>query len=391
MRLESIKRANQLLYEQTDNMKILRSQELYSDVLYERTDQINVKERLKLTEKEREAAYHEDLLAQIQADEALERLKADELKRKLTAVHHIREEQLVEAKIKRKKEAAEQRALGEALIRQCHIQLDEDVASQNEMREKNKQSNQEMLTANHRLQLIKNELHEKELAENERREMDIMLSEQRKIAHKALEQRRFEKQQLRRQQLIDAAVLNLTERQKQDQARFEKEEGEMKVKKEKEDKHKEDTKARLWNDVVASRTSQLEDKKTRERREKQEQEQLFHLMKEQVDLEERLEREKDAQSKDMIKSIKALQLSEAIELQRKKVEEKLTELEQDRILRDISDQDDRKFRELVLQEIDRYAAMGKPTYTLYRALEHKPPDLLAAQRNSRKKEGEEKK
>lgn len=43
-RLESIKRANQLLYEQTDKMKMLRSEQLYADVLQGRTEQIFVKE-----------------------------------------------------------------------------------------------------------------------------------------------------------------------------------------------------------------------------------------------------------------------------------------------------------------------------------------------------------
>ena len=41
LRIESIRRANTILYEQTDKMKNLRSQQMYSDVLADRTEQVS--------------------------------------------------------------------------------------------------------------------------------------------------------------------------------------------------------------------------------------------------------------------------------------------------------------------------------------------------------------
>ncbi len=46
-RLEAISRANDLLYEQTDCMKVLRSKELLSDCLYDRTFQVMHKNKVK--------------------------------------------------------------------------------------------------------------------------------------------------------------------------------------------------------------------------------------------------------------------------------------------------------------------------------------------------------
>jgi hypothetical protein len=46
MRLESIRRANELLYDQTDKMKMLKGQVLYADVLHTRQQQIVEKERV---------------------------------------------------------------------------------------------------------------------------------------------------------------------------------------------------------------------------------------------------------------------------------------------------------------------------------------------------------
>ena len=45
-RLESIRRANELLYEQTDKMKMLRGQMLYSDVIVTREQQIEEKRKV---------------------------------------------------------------------------------------------------------------------------------------------------------------------------------------------------------------------------------------------------------------------------------------------------------------------------------------------------------
>jgi hypothetical protein len=76
--------------------------------------------------------------------------------------------------------------------------------------------------------------------------------------------------------------------------------------------------------------------------------------------------------------IKQLQLAEGIEKKRKKVEDRIAMIEQDRLLREISSQDDKKFVEICNAEIRRYQAEGKPVHTLLRALDLREPELLPA-------------
>ena len=59
MRISAIKRANTILYEQTDKMKNLRSQQMYCDVLADRAEQAEEKRLMKTWDAERERAHHE--------------------------------------------------------------------------------------------------------------------------------------------------------------------------------------------------------------------------------------------------------------------------------------------------------------------------------------------
>ena len=370
-------------------MKVLRSQELYSDVLYERSKQVVEKERIKEARKEKEWAYHEDLMAQIQEAEEREQRILETKKLHIMDISKTREEQLLEVRAKREEEKRELQAIGEAIAKETENRLREEKEAQKELQLKIKQSSIDMLEANARLKVVKEQMHAKELEDNARREAEILQIEQRNNAHKALEKRRFEKAQIKRQQIIDAAVQSLTERKKNEQARLEKQEEEVNEKNEREDKNKSDKREKLWQEVVASRSEQMEQKRRQDEKEKQDQERMFALMKEQVALEELKEKQKELQALETVKTIKAIQLNEAIEHQRRKVEERLLEIEQANILKEIAEQDDKKFAEVAKREIERYRADGKPVYTLYRALEHQPPDLIAAQRNKVKKENKD--
>ena len=77
MRISSIKRANTILYEQTDKMKNLRSQQMYCDVLADRAEQAEEKRLMKTWDAERERAHHEQMLAQITESEARERAEVE--------------------------------------------------------------------------------------------------------------------------------------------------------------------------------------------------------------------------------------------------------------------------------------------------------------------------
>jgi hypothetical protein len=80
MRLESISRANKLIYEQTDKMKMLKSQQLFADVIYTRQHQIQRKEIAKESEFVTEQGFHEKIIETVKRgdQEEEEKLKVGE-------------------------------------------------------------------------------------------------------------------------------------------------------------------------------------------------------------------------------------------------------------------------------------------------------------------------
>ena len=71
-------------------------------------------------------------------------------------------------------------------------------------------------------------------------------------------------------------------------------------------------------------------------------------------------------------------IADGVAAQRKRVEDRVIQIEQDRLLRDIAGQDDTKFVNIVNEYIEKYKAEGKPVYTLMRALDYREPQLIPA-------------
>mmetsp|Transcript_2917 Transcript_2917/g.3074 ORF Transcript_2917/g.3074 Transcript_2917/m.3074 type:complete len:475 (-) Transcript_2917:209-1633(-) len=378
MRLESIKRANQLLYEQTDKMKMLRSQQLYSDVLQVRSEQVLEKDIRKKALIEKEKAYHEDLLVQIQDGEERDAQKAIEEQNKINAISKTREQQLQEARKRREAEKLAERELGEILAHNAQEAIIEDFKLQEEADRKSKMRAAEMIDANEKLLDMRYEQRQKELNDEKEREREIKLTEDRNYARKALEKRRFDKAQKTRQRMIDAAVVNLTEQFQKENTRLLKQEIELKDKTDREWKEKEQKRQDEWNKCVESRTLQVVDKRTKEQKLKDDEQRYSELMKIQAEAEKQREKEKEMKERERVKQIKALQLQEAIEVQRKKVEAKILDVEEAGVIRDLGVQDDMKFLDVVESEIERYAKEGKSVYTLKVAREAHAPDLLPA-------------
>lgn len=87
--------------------------------------------------------------------------------------------------------------------------------------------------------------------------------------------------------------------------------------------------------------------------------------------------------------IKMIQLEKGREDARKKKEDKQLEIEQERFLQSLASNDDDRFVALCKAEIQRNVELGKPVYTLLRALEYTAPGLLAAKTVPIKRKGRE--
>jgi hypothetical protein len=118
-RLESIRRANELLYAQTDKMKMLKGQMLYADVLHTRQQQIEVKGKAKEATKEIDREFHEITMEKVRLGEIAEQEKMEQIKKTHAHVEESRRQQLEERRAERSAEEEENRVRKSLLVCIC--------------------------------------------------------------------------------------------------------------------------------------------------------------------------------------------------------------------------------------------------------------------------------
>ncbi len=377
-RLEAIKRANNLMYEQTDKMKYLKGAKMYAETLHTRKAQVELKLARKEEEKKRDAEYHQVILQKVADGEKAEKEKEQKVLAKVEVIKKQRRQQVEEVRAKRAAEAAEARAIGEAMKREAAQRIQEDLDEQVRKAERIADANAKTVLANERIKVIKAELAEREAAQMATIEEEKATIEGRKIAMKALEIRRFEKKQETRQKMIDAAVEQLKKKSNTEQAIAMKQAAEARAK---EDAHiaaKEAKRERERQITDKSRQDQIKAKQDKLAREWEEEDRMVKAMIEESERADKAEREKAAREHENIRRLKELQYNEAAKVQRNKIAERLEDINRAKLLMDIGSQDDSKFAEICREQIKQYAADGKPVYTILKALEQTEPVLIPA-------------
>eukprot|EP01006_Ploeotia_vitrea_P019374 TRINITY_DN51562_c0_g1_i1.p1 TRINITY_DN51562_c0_g1~~TRINITY_DN51562_c0_g1_i1.p1 ORF type:complete len:382 (-),score=61.70 TRINITY_DN51562_c0_g1_i1:276-1421(-) len=294
-RLESIKRANQLLYEQTDKMKNLRSQQSYCDVLETRITQIDDKQKVKDLEKVEAAKYHQTILERVRKGDAEDVVKAQKVKDQFKLIAISREQQLKEVKERRDKIKQEEIEVGLQLRKRAQEDMEEEIRLHEEKIIRERENNYRTIQANEKLRQEKEMIKAQEQLAEETREQEIEKTEKRNLARKALEKRRFEKKQIQRQKIIDAAVEALSKKTSNENYIQAKQEAELQEKEDKKFADKEEKRRIEWENIVASRTSMIEKRKQEKIKEKQEIERLAEIAKEKGRRE--LQEEKDREQK----------------------------------------------------------------------------------------------
>lgn len=375
-RLNAISRANDLLYEQTDCMKVLRSKELMSDCLHDRKFQIIEKQKAKQAGRLLEAKYHEEVISTVKTMEQKEIEKEAAAQRRIAEVAAVREQQLKEVRASRAAYAAEQIAVGEQMRRDAEALAEEERLASIEKARITKEKEKEFLLGNEQLKEIKRQLKAQEERDNERREAEVGVIDNRKKVRKALEQRKFDKAQETRLKMIDRATEILAKKVSGDNALLNKQVSEMREKEDKKFADKEAQREAEWNKTIESRNQQVEAKKRRDQLEREEEEAMISRWRKQSADENEKEQQKIKNAYESTVNLKKLQKAQALEREREKHEMALLDAERERLYREKGDEEDARFREICKKEIQRYAADGKPLYPLYRAMEYKQPDLL---------------
>ena len=385
-RLEAIRKANDLLYEQTDKMKLLRSQQLYADVLYTRQFQLEDKKRAKEAIKEEDKKHHEYIMESIALGEKKEKEKLEKQKRLVEEVKVSRQQQLEEVHAAR--EVAREKVIQEGLRmkREAQERLEEELRNHELRQQMIAESNAKMVIANEELKKVKDEIRAKEKAAEEERDKEIAKIENRKQTLKRLEKERFEKAQVTRQKLIDTAIQLLAEKSNTEEKLLAQQ---MQDLQDKEDRLLAEKKARdeKFREVVAqSRVDQIEAREAERRRQFEEEQRLVRKWREENEEAMQAEIDKQRRKREETIKFKKGQYDDGLEAARRRKEEKMLEIEQARFLHSIRGNDDARFVELCKQEIERNVALGKPVYTLLRALDYSQPILIPAKTVKKPKE-----
>lgn len=376
-RIDSIERADKLVYEQTDRMKFLRSQQLYSDAIHTRKVQVEDKKVVAAKQKAEDALHHQEILRQVEAAERLEKEKEEVLEKKIKEVAVSRKKQLDEVRQLREQARQEQIDIGIALKEDAVVRLEEEKQARIDRERRNRESNEAMLKSNADLKKIRDELMAAEEEAMRRREDEVEVIDNRKKVRKALEVRKFEKAQVTRQKMIEAATKALATQSNKEQTIMEKQANE---RREKEDKHfadKEAKRVREWNAICESRAEQVERRKREKAELAEADEKMLQASLQDSLAKEELEVAKERRAREATIANKRETYETALAVEKAWKEAQRAERENDMKFKDQIKKEDEKFTRVCKQEIERYAADGKPLYPLYKALEQKPNEIMA--------------
>jgi hypothetical protein len=205
-RVDAIKRANTLMYEQTDRMKFLRSQQLYTDVIADREDQVSSLEAKRQEQKDYDKMWHEKLMVNLTDHERREKAEAEKRKSKSKDISEIQQKQLVDTKNTLVKKLEADYIEGQ-LIKQMTIDdIMEEQKIHAQKQEAARKQNAEMLAANMNLKDLRKELLKVEGVEAEKRAKDVASMNRIVVARQKLEKKHFNDRQAIRQRMIEVAT-----------------------------------------------------------------------------------------------------------------------------------------------------------------------------------------
>ena len=172
-RMETIKRANDMLYDQTDKMKNLKSQIAYADAIAYRKTQVQEKADRASAVKTEAMKYHEYIVENCKKLEAREIAEAEARQKVTDELKVFRAEQMQEVIDKKLAEIAENEAIGAAMRKRAEDQM---VQAAIEMEEKDKvakETTANMYKMNAELKVIKQELKAQEAVEAAHRDAQV--------------------------------------------------------------------------------------------------------------------------------------------------------------------------------------------------------------------------
>jgi len=268
----AIERANEMLYQQLDQVKSFNSKMMLADVLEERDAQLKMNQRRKEILKGIDQEFVEIEKAQMTAYDEKERIKEEEFKQKKLHTANVIKDQWHESQLKKQRQAQEALVEGELIKRQAIENLEKDYQKELLRKQKAVDMQREFVEMNEKVKKDK-DLKKLKDAEEEKKIKDY--AEQKERTANLMKQReedRFNAKQEMRRKMIDKQYEILSNIKNMEEQRLERQvaEAEQKEKEKFEEKERKIKEAR--DNIEKSRLAQKAKKEAEMERDKKEKE-----------------------------------------------------------------------------------------------------------------------
>jgi len=377
-RIEAIKRANYILYEQTDKMKGLRSAQLYTDVLEDRKEQLVEKAiKAKWTD-DVGGDYYEEMMRQTAEAEAKEVLKDKAREAAIQKNAALQKEQLHDLRERYMAQLRQEKKEGELVIAKSKQEVIEDAEKAAEKSLGARLASEEMTLANQRLKKLQLENSLVEAKEDEKRLADLKKKEQMAIARRDLEAKRFMDKQATRQQMIDKACEVLAQQEQRNNFVAEKQAAEARAKEDSDLASREAKRQWQKNAIEQSRKEVVERKAKLAAQEAEEENDRLARFAKKVEDMDRAEALKQQQVKEKAMNTRYAMEAQMAEKQMWRDADREASLRQDAQTKAVLAEDDVRFRRVAQGVLDEAAAEGKNTIPIEKAMYAKTITLQPA-------------
>lgn len=270
MRKSAIERANEMLYQQLDQVKAFNSKMMLADVLEERNAQLQMNKRKKEILKGIDEEYVEMEKAQMAEYDERERQKAEELKMKKHHNANVIKEQRQQFHAKKQRQIQESMVEGELIKRQVREDLDKEYQKELERKQKAVEAQKEFVEINEKVKKEKELKRQKDLEEEQKIAKYAEEKERMSALMKQREEERFNAKQEMRKKMIDKQYEVLSNIRNTEEQRLERQVAEAEEKEKQKFEEKERKMKEARDNIEKSRLMQKAKREAEQEKERRE-------------------------------------------------------------------------------------------------------------------------
>lgn len=348
-----IERANRMIYEQTDRMKVLKSNLMFADIVAHRDRQVEEKKYWGAMEKEMDGMWHQEIIRQCKEYDVKEAKEEAARKAKFKDIAAVQTRQLEEYKNAYIEQLRQEREEGIKIAEDCVREVAEEKAKMQRVKDRDIANMVATRKGNEKLQELRKEFAKKEALEDaaiakyaaDKEKMQKMRAER--------EQEQFDRAQRKRQKIIDDAVAAMAAFSNQEETILAKQQAEARAKEDAKFADKARKQQEMRDAIEESRKMQ-NDMRQKQKDEDDalaaEMQRRWKLRNEQLNADEKRERK---EKRDNARAYQAFLLKQAEEKKRERREEREGSLRQAKIAQQVSAEEEGRFFDEVRKALQK--------------------------------------